>query len=123
LRLRVSVISKLDSHELTAETATSSSNYAWDITSRELKGYKGCWRQRQLICVLKVFCACGQTVRMQSCARGSGSRRCIPGHMDDEIGLPGAYREIHTSPRDHPLAGLERTESPSRVLSGSSSGD
>jgi GntR family transcriptional regulator/MocR family aminotransferase len=30
--LRVSVISKLDSHELTAETATSSSNYAWDIT-------------------------------------------------------------------------------------------
>jgi transposase InsO family protein len=30
--LRVSVFSKLDSHELTAETATSSSNYAWDIT-------------------------------------------------------------------------------------------
>jgi hypothetical protein len=34
--LRVSVLSKLDSHELTAETATSSSNYAWDITQEWL---------------------------------------------------------------------------------------
>jgi hypothetical protein len=37
LRLRVSVISKLDSHELTAETATSSSNYAWDITPCDIR--------------------------------------------------------------------------------------
>jgi hypothetical protein len=39
--LRVSVLSKLDSHELTAETATSSSNYAWDITPREHRQSEG----------------------------------------------------------------------------------